>query len=125
MKTLRAAGLATILAFAACGAEQPEPAARRGDAARRREAFARYGCGSCHHVPGIPGARGVVGPSLRGLAARPYLAGRLPNDPANLEAWIRRPRALDPGTLMPDLAVSEQDARNIAAFLSGQSPPKR
>jgi cytochrome c1 len=55
--------------------------------------------------------------SLAGLAARPYLAGRLVNDPAALVAWIKNPRALDPQTFMPDLAVSDADAVDIATFL--------
>jgi putative membrane protein len=107
---------AFILAGAACSGERTASVTDEGDATRGREAFARYGCGACHHIPGVPGARGITGPSLHGLAARPYIAGRLPNDPGNLVAWIRRPRVIDPQTIMPDLAVSDDDARDMAAF---------
>jgi cytochrome c len=31
--------------------------------------------------------------------------------------WIRDPQHLKPGTAMPDLAVGERDARDIAAYL--------
>jgi hypothetical protein len=46
------------------------------------------------------------------------------NDPPNLIAWIRRPRAFDPRAVMPDLAVTAADAQDIAAFL-GASPSRR
>ena len=39
------------------------------------------------------------------------------NDASNLIAWVRHPRRIDPHTLMPDLAVTEADGRDIAAFL--------
>jgi cytochrome c1 len=45
------------------------------------------------------------------------LAGRLNNTPANLQAWIRDPQRISPGTAMPDLNVGEGDARDISAFL--------
>jgi cytochrome c1 len=31
--------------------------------------------------------------------------------------WLREPQAVHPGTAMPDLDVSERDARDIAAYL--------
>jgi cytochrome c len=32
--------------------------------------------------------------------------------------WLRQPQAVNPKSAMPDLGVSESDARDIAAFLS-------
>jgi cytochrome c2 len=77
----------------------------------------RYGCGACHVIPGVPGAQGQVGPPLSQFARRSLIAGRLPNSADNLVAWIRTPQALEPGTGMPDLGVSEADARDVAAYL--------
>ena len=74
----------------------------------------------CHHIPSVPGARGIVGPRSR-VSPRDLCRRRLTNEPANLVAWIRRPRVLDPQTIMPDLAVSERDAQDIAAFLYAAS----
>jgi cytochrome c1 len=45
------------------------------------------------------------------------LAGRLPNERDNLVRWLREPQALKPGSAMPDLGVTERDARDIAAYL--------
>ncbi|MCG7324810.1 c-type cytochrome [Achromobacter sp. ACRQX] len=102
-------------------AEKPQanaqPAARVGDARAGRDALQQYLCVTCHAIPGVPGAWNYVGPALDQMGERPYIAGVLPNTPANMERWLRNPPAVKPGTAMPDLGVSEQDARDIAAFL--------
>jgi len=84
---------------------------------RGPELIRHYGCGACHVVPGVREARGRVGPELTHLRAQAFIAGRLPNTPPNLALWIRAPRHVDPGSAMPDLGVTEQDARDIAAYL--------
>jgi cytochrome c2 len=76
-----------------------------------------YGCGSCHAIPGVPGAAGRVGPPLGDLGGRLYLAGRIQNSTANLEEWIRHPQAMQPGTVMPDTGVTPEDAGHMAAYL--------
>lgn len=88
-----------------------------GDARMGPALFQKYGCGACHAVEGVRQGRGQVGPPLTGLARRAYLAGQLPNTPANLIAWIQFPQRIDPGNAMPDLNVTESDARDIAAYL--------
>jgi cytochrome c len=79
--------------------------------------IAQYGCTACHAIPGVDGFVGTVGPALDGFGARAYIAGRLPNRPMLLVAWLRDPPAIDPATAMPDLGLSEPDARHIAAYL--------
>jgi mono/diheme cytochrome c family protein len=90
---------------------------RLGDAGAGRRAVQQYLCATCHVIPGIVGANKHVGPSLAGIANRQYIAGVLPNTPANMLRWLRDPRKVDPLSAMPDLGVSGQDARDIAAFL--------
>jgi cytochrome c1 len=79
--------------------------------------FIAYGCGSCHSLKNVRNAVGMVGPRLDGVALRAMIAGKLANNPGNLQHWIRDPQAVSPGTAMPDLNVGERDARDIAAFL--------
>ena len=88
-----------------------------GSAPRGRKAIAAYGCGTCHAVPGVPGATATVGPPLSGMSQRGYIAGVLTNSPEHMVRWIRDPRGVDSLTAMPNLGVTDQDARDIAAYL--------
>ncbi len=90
------------------------------DPARGPELARAYGCVGCHTIPGVPGATGKVGPRLDRVAEQAFLAGVVPNSPQNLADWIRRPRDLDPHTAMPNLGVTEADARDLAAYLYTQ-----
>ncbi|MFL5523379.1 MAG: cytochrome c oxidase assembly protein, partial [Gemmatimonadaceae bacterium] len=87
------------------------------DVDRGRTAIKRYGCGSCHNIPGVTGAAGLVGPPLDDVARRVYIAGVLPNEPDNMIRWIENPPAIDPKTAMPYMGVTTRDARDIAAYL--------
>ncbi len=89
-----------------------------GGLAKRGEAvIADKNCGSCHTIPGISGAKGVVGPPLMFFGRRTYIAGQLPNQPDNLVRWIRSPQSVEPDTAMPNLGLTEQQARDVAAYL--------
>ena len=77
----------------------------------------QYQCGSCHSIPGVAAARGIWGPSLQAFGKRSYIAGHIPNRPDALARWIMQPSALVPGTLMPSMGVSADDARDMAAYL--------
>lgn len=118
---LRLVSFGLVLLLNACSAPGQEIAATRrvpaGDPARGWQAIQDYGCHSCHQVPGVPGANSFVGPPLTAWAARHYIAGRLPNEPEYLVQWIRFPQAIEPGTAMPNMGVTEQDAQDIAAYL--------
>lgn len=76
-----------------------------------------HGCAACHTIPGVASARGVVGPSLAQFGKRAYIAGVLRNEPDNLVKWLRTPQSVIPGNAMPDTNLTEQDARDIAAYL--------
>jgi len=124
MPSSRAKGVALLSALAlfaaACGetkGREPQYLVPGADAAHGRALIQRYGCGSCHMIPDVPGARGTVGPSLAGLAERSYVAGVLQHTPDNLVRWIEDPKAVDSLTAMPDLGVTRDEARDIAAYL--------
>jgi cytochrome c oxidase assembly factor CtaG len=88
-----------------------------GDPERGRDAIAKYGCDTCHTIPGIRSARGQVGPPLGGIASRVYIAGHLPNTPDNMQDWIQHPHAHDAQTVMPETGISPQESRDVAAYL--------
>jgi cytochrome c len=102
--------------LAACG-DKPV-ASLQGNPEKGRTALAQYACQACHVIPGITGSEVFVGPPLDGIASRPLIAGRLPNDRDNLIRWIREPQAIDPETAMPNMGVTEQHARDMAAYLA-------
>ena len=77
----------------------------------------RVGCATCHLVPGVAWPEGSVGGPLTGFAARPLIAGRLPNQPDVLVRWLRDPPSLSPATGMPAMPITESEARDIAAYL--------
>jgi cytochrome c len=88
-----------------------------GDPHRGRAAISRYGCSACHTIPGVQGATALVGPPLDRIASRSYIAGVLPNSPDNMIRWIQNPPGVDRMTAMPNLGVTEGDARDIASYL--------
>lgn len=89
-----------------------------GDAHHGKELITHYSCGSCHVIPGVENARnGLVGPPLMMFARRTFIAGEAPNTPDNLEKWIENPQSIEPATAMPNLGVTHDQARDIAAYL--------
>jgi cytochrome c1 len=79
--------------------------------------LSEHGCVGCHVVPGIRAEPAYVGPPLDHWGKRSYIAGALTNNEENLVRWITDPQEVEPGTAMPDLDVSNQDAINISAYL--------
>lgn len=92
----------------------------RDDSNLGRQAIIQHGCGGCHVIPGIRHATGRVGPQLNGFRDQIYIAGMLPNIPENLTLWIQNPQAVNPKSAMPNLGVSEAEAREIAVYLYAQ-----
>ena len=107
-----------MLVLVACkpppDAEQHMPQA---DASRGRVAIQRAGCGACHTIPGLAWPKGRSGPSLEGFAGQGLIAGRLPNRPDTLAAYVRDAPATLPGTTMPAMPLTPDEARDVAAYL--------
>ena len=108
---------AGVVACHEASAREPRYVIPGADIERGRNAIAVYGCGSCHVIPGIRNATGTVGPPLIMWSRRTYIAGKVPNTPEFLVRWIETPQAIEPGTAMPNLGVTEAQARDIAAYL--------
>jgi cytochrome c1 len=111
--------VALALALSSCTDERAARAASLtgGNPSRGSEQLRRYGCGACHSIPGIRGANALVGPPLDHMAKRTYVAGTLPNTPDNLREWITHPQRIKPKNAMPDVGLSDADARDITAYL--------
>jgi cytochrome c2 len=88
-----------------------------GDPDHGKALLRRYGCIGCHDIPGVRGAEGQVGPSLKGFAGRQYIGGAVENSAANLIQWLEDPRSLAPHTAMPKTGLDTQQARDVAALL--------
>ncbi|HUE46542.1 MAG TPA: cytochrome c [Aestuariivirgaceae bacterium] len=108
-----------LLALAACSEAAPPAhlAIPGADPDRGRALIADYGCGTCHFVEGVTGADGLVAPPLENFANRTLLAGTFPNVPRFLVPWLIDPPDLKPETAMPNLGVSDTEARDIASYL--------
>lgn len=117
MRTASVALLMFALVLAGChdGEEiRPVPG---GNPDAGKLAIREYGCGACHTVPGVRGANGLAGPPLTHFARRSFIAGEASNTSGNLIRWIQAPESIEPGTAMPNLGVTEEMARDMAAYL--------
>jgi putative membrane protein len=121
MKMLTPLFAFVLLALPAC--ESPQDPQERanvvtgGASTRGPAAIQKYGCASCHTIPGIIGADANVGPPLARVGGRVYIAGVLMNTPDNMVRWIKNPPEVDPKTAVPNLSVSDEDVKDIAAYL--------
>ena len=108
-----------VFMFSSCEDQDYRRAAEMtgGDPARGKVAIYQYGCASCHTIPGIKGARGLVGPPLNSMADRMYIGGVIPNTPENMIRWLQNPQEADRLTAMPNLGISDSDARDIAGYI--------
>lgn len=123
---LRAPLLGTIalVLMAGCDNERPPLVPRAqaeelasADIQRGKQLISDYGCVACHSVPGVKGPASAVGPPLTHVALRGYLGGVLPNTPDNLARWLLDPPAIDPRTAMPNVGLTTDQARDVAAYL--------
>ena len=123
LRAARLAALAPVLLMAIllAGCDEANQEARAsvadGDPERGASLIVEVGCGSCHTIPGIRGANALVGPPLDHMGRRIFIAGLLRNNPDNMLTWLKNPQAVVPGNAMPYMALSDEQARDIAAYL--------
>ena len=104
-----------IVAVSALPATAPD--ATQVAAARGRDLAKSAGCAGCHTIPGL--SRGAnVGPPLTTIGQRVYIAGLLPNTPANMARWLTETQKIRPADAMPSTALEPEQAADIAAFLA-------
>jgi len=97
-------------------AQQAAPAEPSGDAAQGKDLFTKSACVGCHTIRGV--STGALAPDLTHFASRTTMgAGLWPNTTDNVARWVKDPPALKPGAKMPDLGLSDEQTRAIAAYL--------
>jgi cytochrome c oxidase subunit 2 len=87
---------------------------------RGREAFLAHRCNACHTVRGVS-EESRLGPDLTHVGSRLHLgAGTVPNDPAQLAAWVAHTQQMKPGARMPSSGerIPHADLQSIAAWLT-------
>jgi cytochrome c2 len=100
-----------------CDDDVRRRAAEIGDIEAGAVLISAKGCGGCHRIPGIGDADGLVGPPLDHMSRRTIIAGILRNTPSNMIAWLRAPQEIVPGNAMPDVGLSDDEARHVTAYL--------
>ena len=70
--------------------------------------YTKYACQSCHIVD-FKNDKGYVGPPLAAVGNR--------RPAVWLYRWLKNPQALIPGTAMPNPSLSDDEARDLTAFL--------
>jgi cytochrome c oxidase subunit 2 len=97
--------------------EQQQPARGGETPSEGQRIFERTACINCHTVAGTP-ANGTDGPDLTHLMSRQTIAaGAVSNTPGNLVAWVYNPAVIKPGSKMPSMGLSIQEAAAVAAYL--------
>jgi cytochrome c oxidase subunit 2 len=98
-------------------AEQQRAAAEDESAQAGRQVFFATSCVSCHTIKGTS-AQGVFGPDLTHLMSRQTLAsGAAPNTPEMLRSWVRDPQKLKPGSLMPNMQMTDEEVDRVVDYL--------
>ena len=96
---------------------QPAPDPADDTAKRGRELFMSGSCMMCHAIQGTP-ASARKAPDLTHVASRRRLAaGRIPNTPSDLAAWIADPQRIKPGANMPAHPLPGDDLQALVAYL--------
>ena len=96
-----------------------------GDAARGEELVASVGCMACHQSPeetagsdtrtaaSIQDLRRQFGPNFQGLGSKTSAQW--------VYNWLKDPSSYHPGTRMPSLRLTDQEAADITAYLMGST----
>jgi cytochrome c oxidase subunit 2 len=93
-----------------------QPASTTSEAAVGANVFTTAGCAGCHTVTGI--SDGVVGPNLTHFKSRSVFAGGIfANTDPNLRLWLANPPKEKPGSVMPNLNLSETQITALVAYL--------
>ena len=91
-----------------------------GDATHGKWLFENRGCQGCHVLDpnarrDLVGTYRQFGPNLAGIGSKV--------SPDWIAMWVKDPKAWNPETKMPNLRLTDAEAADLAAYLSGQKAP--
>jgi cytochrome c oxidase subunit II len=99
---------------AAQAATPPEP---EGAAADGKLIYTRSACVGCHTIRGVSAGR--LGPDLTHFGSRALFgAGLWPTNVETVVAWLKDPPRLKPGSKMPNLNLTDAEAKALAVYLT-------
>jgi len=91
--------------------DSTDPLAQQG-----KDLFTKSTCVGCHSIAGV--SAGHIGPDLTHFASRGTFAGSLmKSTPDNVAKWIENPQQMKPGALMPNLGITSEQSKAMAAYL--------
>jgi cytochrome c1 len=70
--------------------------------------YSKFGCQGCH-IADFANDKGYIGPALAGTGSR--------FNAAWVYHWLKDPQSLRPGTIEPNQRMTDEEARNLTAFL--------
>lgn len=112
---------ALVLVITGCGLLTSSQDARveetGGNIARGEDLVRQNGCMACHSIPGMGSVHDGYGPDLDGFANRRLIGGSAENRPDVLIQFLMSPQSVIPGSGMPTIGLTEEEARDIATWL--------
>jgi cytochrome c oxidase subunit 2 len=89
-----------------------DPAIQKG-----AQVFATGACVGCHTISGTA-ANAKIGPNLTHIGSHETLAGAvLDNNPQELATWLHNPPGVKPGSIMPNLGLTDDQVNSLVAYL--------
>ncbi len=95
--------------------EHPAGSYAGGSAEKGKEHFENFGCKACHVIGDDERVRNARGSSYDIAPELTHAAGKL--HPDWIFDWIKNPRHYNPTTKMPSLRLTDQEARDLVAFI--------
>jgi cytochrome c oxidase subunit 2 len=94
----------------------PAAPAPDSEAAAGLTTFNAKGCAGCHTVTGV--SQALVGPDLTHLGSRTtFAAGMFALNDDNLRQWLNDPPGVKPGSVMPNLGLTDEEITQLIAYL--------
>ncbi|MBX3228204.1 MAG: c-type cytochrome [Labilithrix sp.] len=121
-----------IAAYLVPDAKEPKAEPLKADLGKGRQLLETKGCGSCHVMTGVAALPPSAPPAMENFEKAHRLAPdlRFARDrmsATKMQAWLADPKAVKPDTLMPKIALTPEEIKDITGYLleaEVKPPPK-